>query len=318
MGISATQKPLLVESDKIYSGTTQEPQDLQELASQIVPGSVVIISELHGFAPHHDKQVELLKAIETAHPQTVSVGMEFLEYPEQDLINDYLGGRLDEETFLKEVQWGLPEFPFYRRQARFPLETGGNTVGLNAPRSLSGKIAKEGLESLTEYEKDLLPPHFELGSAEYLERFREIMGGHVDEKDLVKYFAAQSLWDDTMAWIALQYMKFNPNRTLVIIVGDFHNAYKLGLPNRLKARGVRNLITISQVDLTGLSDKAAQEEITPHPSWGERADFVWTSKDSEETSKKEPLIGLQDNLRTHYLYRASRWEKTLRMALPIF
>lgn len=266
----------IIEADRIYVGSSLEPVTLKDLISHLHRGSVVIVSEYHGFAPHHDKQVNALEFIEESFPNSTSVGMEFLEFPEQNIVDLFLSKTISEEQFLKDVKWGEPSFDFYRRQTLFPQKTGGKTIALNAPRSLTAKIAQKGLDSLTKEERVLLPPNFTLGSQKYFDRFKEIMGEHVTPEQLERYFAAQSVWDETMAWSAEQYVVQNPNRILVIIVGDFHNAYYLGLPARLKARGV-HVLTISQSDLTDLTQEQAINDVGPNEKWGARADFVWTS-----------------------------------------
>lgn len=267
--------------DQLYLGTTTQLVALADVIQGVEPGTIVIVSELHGFAPHHDKQVQMIEALNARFPQKVSVAMEFLDFTQQDTINQFLFGQIDEATFLKAVKWGQPSFDFYRRQTLYPQKTGGLTIGINAPRSLTGKIANKGIESLTPEEKELLPPFFTLGSDLYRARFKEIMGGHVTPEQLERYFTAQSVWDDTMATTLIQYLRFNPTRIVVVIVGDFHNAYKLGLPNRLVARGAQKLITISQEDITGMDNKEAGEAIAPHSAYGPRADFVWTSVQSK-------------------------------------
>jgi uncharacterized iron-regulated protein len=73
-----------------------------------------------------------------------------------------------------------------------------------------------------------------------------------------------------MAWRALQHLDENPEDILVIIVGDFHVSYGGGLPDRLRARGAADVVTISQV--------LEKDEVKVHPKYGARADFVWVSE----------------------------------------
>jgi hypothetical protein len=99
---------------------------------------------------------------------------------------------------------------------------------------------------------------------------------------MIKYFTVQSLWDETMAYSTVQYMENNPNSIFIIIVGDFHASFGGGLPDRLRARGINKLLTISQVDFTGLNNIERKELMTPHPSYGKRADFVWGSEQANQ------------------------------------
>jgi uncharacterized iron-regulated protein len=104
------------------------------------------------------------------------------------------------------------------------------------------------------------------------------MGGHVPSDSIIRYFTSQSLWDDTMAWKATDFITNNPNSILVIIVGDFHVAYQDGLISRLKARGAKNILSVSQVDTTGYDNKDRNDMIAPSPVYGDRADFVFDAE----------------------------------------
>ena len=268
------------EAHTLYSGESIEKISLEQVVDSVRPGTVVIVSEIHNVQAHHDHQSEFLTALHVKHPEyQVSVGMEFFEYPDQIQVNHYMADLVSEEDFLKDINWGGFSFDFYRSLVQFPKITEGWIVALNAPKWLTSKIGKKGLKSLLPGERAYFPPNFTLGQASYKERFREAMGGgHKLPEELVdNYFAAQSLWDDTMAWQAGLSQQQNPNQVLVIIVGDFHNAYGDGLPARLRARGVDNIMSISQVDLHNL-DKSEQDElIVPHRKWGVRADYIWTN-----------------------------------------
>lgn len=266
------------EAEKIYAGTDGAEVSLPDVAARIAAGDIVVLGEIHDNVRHHQNQKKLLHELATVSPSaSISVGMEFFEFPLQPDVDRYLTNELDEESFLQKIGWGGFSFDFYRDLVLFPLSHGGWTYALNAPRTLTQKISRQGLDSLNEDERKLLPEDFTLGDDAYLERFREAMGGHVPQEKLLNYFAAQSAWDEAMAATAVKIMSANPEQVLVIIVGDFHAQYGGGLPDRLRARGSFPVKVISQVDLSGLSEEEKEREILPHSRWGTRADWVWTS-----------------------------------------
>jgi uncharacterized iron-regulated protein len=274
-----------------YDGATGAPVSQAEILSRVTSGAIVIASELHDHEAHHQNQRDLLTAL-SKQQEHLSVGMEFFSYPDQSLVNDYVEGRTDEKTFLQKIKWdgGLSllssassflknfAFDFYRFQVQFPATHGGHTLALNFPRELSGKVARGGLEALSDEEARMIPPDFEKGSITYFERFYETMKGHAKEEQIQNYFTAQSLWDDTMAWQATKYMSDHSGDVLMIIVGDFHVAYQDGLVARLKARGAQNIISISQVDTTDFSESERRETIEPSSKYGSRADYVFDSR----------------------------------------
>ncbi len=257
---------------------------LEEALSAVKPGQVVVLGEAHGTTVMADQQMQVLETIRK-NGLTVSVGMEFFSYPDQLAVDSWRRGDLAEADFLKKISWGQG-FPFssYRRQVQFPHLMSEFVVALNAPRSLTGKISKSGLESLSPEEQALMPPQFTLGNEAYFRRFQELMmgSGHVPTPaQLNNYFAAQSVWDETMAWKAQEFLQNNPHHVLVIIVGEFHVQYGGGLPDRLKARGLP-VTTFSLINLEGLSEVEQSQQVQPSSRDGSRADFVWTSRFSME------------------------------------
>ena len=271
-----------IEANSIYSGQTGQKVSFDSVLQKVKPGTIVLVSEIHDLGPHQEKQVEFMSHVHQLGMQ-VSIGMEFLAYPFQNYVNQYISGELAEADFLKNVKWGNNNFDLYRQQILFSQRSGGKTLAINAPRTLSSKVARSGLDSLTESERAMLPPNFQVGSDDYLRRFWAAVGGHHVPKEKVKnYFTAQSIWDDTMAWQSIKHMEQYPNDVLVIVVGDFHAVYNQGLPARLKARGANDVLVLSQMNLSFYeSDEEARKAILPHEEWGVRADFIWTSSRTE-------------------------------------
>jgi uncharacterized iron-regulated protein len=204
--------------------------------------------------------------------------MEFFSYPDQEKVDQYRKNLLKEDEFLKGVQWGHTDFKYYRNQVLFPDSNFGEFVtAINIPRSITGVIAKSGLEGLSPEQQKLLPPLLEKGNDKYYERFKESMSSHIVEQEKIdRYFWAQSVWDDTMAWKACEAIKSHPEQVFVIIVGEFHVQYGGGLPARLKAHGCSQVKTMSLVDVTDYSEEKAKKELEPSPVYGPRADWVWS------------------------------------------
>ncbi|GIL16594.1 MAG: hypothetical protein BroJett040_03450 [Oligoflexia bacterium] len=262
----------------LLNGQNLAQTSLSEALSQVRPGTIIVLGEQHGTQVQANQQMQVLKTLKE-NGFKVSVGMEFFEYPQQALVDSWRSGRLTEADFLSQIGWGKG-FPFsaYRDQTLFPQGEDQTTIGINAPRSLTGKIAKNGLDSLTSEEWKMLPPQFTLGNEKYLKRFKEAMGGHVpDQKVVDRYFAAQSAWDDTMAWQTEQFMARHSDHVFVIIVGEFHVQYGGGLPDRLKARGIENVLTFSLLNLNGYSPEEQEQSLSPGGEYGPRADYIWTS-----------------------------------------
>lgn len=262
---------------QLYEGKTLQPALLTDLTSQVTPGTIVILGENHGLAAHRDQHLQVLQQLR-AEGLKVSVGLEFVNYTDQGFVDQYRAGSLSDEQFLSSIKWTGIGFEFYKPQLIFPDVQGGEySLGLNLPRSVSSKISKSGLAGLSDEDRALLPPQFELGRDSYKERFRAAAGAHCPNFD--NCFAAQSSWDDTMAWTATEFIKAHPEQVLVIIVGEFHAQFGGGLANRISKRLPETKIKIlSQIWAEGMTDEEIQQEMKPSEVEGPRGDFIWVSK----------------------------------------
>jgi uncharacterized iron-regulated protein len=277
-----------IEANKIYS--EGEEVELSFVLEQVKSGSVVIISEDHNTYPHQQRQLLFLNKLRKMYPDyKINVGLEFLKYPNQDVIDSYKENKISESEFIVNAHWPKNrDYSDYRPLVNFPqVHLGETTVGLNAPKWLPKKIKNYGLESLSHIERSYLPPNFTLGNKLYYERLKEfILKIHDAPEDmLIDYFTAQSVWDDSMAWMVNRFMKAHPEEILIVIVGEFHSIYGGGLPDRIKARGHKDVINISQFDIDELTHKEILTDTIYHPRWGRRADYVWTSGSNGSKSK---------------------------------
>ncbi|MBX2994752.1 MAG: ChaN family lipoprotein [Bdellovibrionaceae bacterium] len=279
-GFSCAVSAAAASSGTLLRGSTLKNVSVLQAVSQVQPGEIVVIGEEHGQAGSQAGQLEILRALR-ARGLKVSVGMEFLEYPQQALTDAFRAGQLSETDFLRQVQWGSIPFDFYKDQVLFPeASEGGRTVALNIPRAVTSQVAKKGLDSLSPEQAQLLPPGLTRGNDRYFARFKDAVGGHLpDAAAAERYFMAQSVWDETMAWTALASVQQDPSQVLVIIVGEFHVQYGGGLPDRLRARGAAKVWTFSEVNLTGLTHEESREALSPSELDGPRADFLWIFKD---------------------------------------
>lgn len=260
-----------------------EKSDYESLIKGLLTQKVILLGENHGLKTHQNQHLQILNSLRDAGLR-VHVALEFFSYPNQSDVDQYRLGHLSEAEFLKKLQWQSPSYDFYRDQALFPrMDRGERTWAINAPRSLTGQVARVGVQGLSADLKSMLPPDFQLGRESYRKRFIELLGGEhfADPQVAQRYFEAQSVWDDTMAWKIQNILVQNPQAVVVVIVGEFHVQYGGGLPDRLRSRGVENVAVVSQVNSTDMSESILLQEISPHPEYGPRADWIWAAPAKE-------------------------------------
>ncbi len=257
---------------------------LAEAVAAVSPGTFVVLGEQHvtkanenepAIILHHANQLRWLKQMNREAATryfNAQLGMEFLDYTDQVHVNDFLTAKITETEFLKSVKWGANPFEPYGRLMRESITTANpGTLALNIPREIAHHVATDGPGSLTQDERSYLPLIWERGGPEYFERFHDAMNGHVPEDKIAKYFWAQSLWDDTMAWRATR--RHTPLDQITIIVGEFHAEFNHGLPARLKRYGAPDVRSMIQVAIT--SKESFTDAVKADPKYGERADYLW-------------------------------------------
>jgi len=268
-----------IETPFIIEGDGQSLSSIELLISEIEAGSILILGELHDNTAHHSNQLEVIQAL-IAQGHQVDLGMEFLNYTDQYEIYKYSSGLISKGEFLKSINWKTPDtFEFYSPMIEAVSKNDGSVLGLNIPRAITSKVAKRGVNSLTNSELVLLPHPLEYGNKLYFERFYQAVGGeHVPDNKIENYFWSQSMWDDVMSWKALEFVQKNPESVLVIIVGDFHVSYGGGLGEIFRRKGFSNIKTVSQIKKGDATDSELNQELTPHVKYGRRADWIWVTK----------------------------------------
>lgn len=268
---------------QIYDSSGLEKITLEQVIASVSSGTILVVGEVHGQAVVRDQQISILEALRAA-GHRVSVGMEFFSYPDQAVVQDYRKGLISTEDFKKTINWTGFDIGLYIPQLLFPRnEFGEMGLAINSPKSLTRQISQQGLNSLSEDQKKLMPPDYLQGNEFYRERFYNIMsGGHVPDSKLDNYFQAQSTWDETMAWQSLEFMKNHTDQVFVIIVGEFHVQYGGGLPDSLRRRiqtmGLTekiNVKTIAQIFTVDLTADEITEAILPSAKYGPRADYLF-------------------------------------------
>jgi uncharacterized iron-regulated protein len=229
---------------------------------------LIVIGETHDNQAHHDLQLKIIRTLrEGGIP--LAVGLEMFRAEDQELLDKWWRWGMSTEQFeaIFRENWGLP-WPLYRdiflyaRQKRIPL------VGLNVPREIISKVAREGYSSLTEAERKKLPPGITCTLDESYRSFIRrtfTEHAHASGRSFDRFCEAQMAWDTAMAIYALEYLDKNPGSRMVILTGSVH-AWKRAIPGQIAA--MRPDMTVSVI-LPAPAAKGGQETLTV-----EDADYV--------------------------------------------
>ncbi len=231
------------------------------MVGEVSKSRVVVIGETHDNQSHHDLQLKIIRTLyEGGAP--LAVGLEMFRAENQEQLDKWWRWGMPTEQFeaLYRENWGMPwplyrDIFFYSRQKRIPL------VGLNVPRDVISKVAREGFASLTEAERKKLPPGLSCTLDEtYLSFIRSTFTEHARSSgsSFDHFCEAQMVWDTAMAIYALEYLDRNPGSRIVILTGTAH-AWKRAIPHQIAT--MRPDVTVSVI-LPAMGREGNREKIT--------------------------------------------------------
>jgi uncharacterized iron-regulated protein len=250
LGINLFCTPI-ANAQKISSPVSQQNYTRQELLLNLTKANVVYLGETHTSEADHKAQLEIIQQLYGKKPQ-IAIAMEMFQRPYQRAIDQYLAGEITEEQLLTQTEyqqrWGFP-WEYYAPILRFAKENRIPVLAINTPNEVTRKVARQGLESLTPEDKKYIPPISEIrtDNAEYRQMLSDIFnqhqqGGHGSSTNFERFFSAQVLWDETMAENIAQFVKDNPNHTVIVLAGQGHLVYGYGIPSRVARRLSSSLV----------------------------------------------------------------------------
>jgi uncharacterized iron-regulated protein len=204
---------------------------LEQAAGKLPSPGIVYVGEFHDNAAHHAAQLAVIQSLDKR-KRPIAVGLEMFQHIEQSILDAWVAQALSEEEIRRAFarnwsdDWHLYRDIFiYCRERNIPM------IGLNVPRSITRKVARNGFESLTPEEIGKLPPIVCRVDREYEEFLRRVLGSHGSKSGFRRFCEAQLVWDTAMAIYALEYLKDHPERTVVVLCGMIH-AWKKAAPDQ--------------------------------------------------------------------------------------
>lgn len=218
------------------------PPETNILENNIEHANVVFVGETHNDYGHHLNQLRMIQISHKKWGGDISIGLEMVQQPFQTVLDQYIAGQITEKDMLRGTEWYSRwryDFRLYRpifdyaKQHKIPL------IALNIPQAITKQISKAGIQSLSPAERKYLPELIDKSNTEYEASLRKIFGQHAhgktfNEEGFNKFVEAQLAWDEGMALSASNYLKKNPSKRMVVLVGSGHLINRAGIPNRLE------------------------------------------------------------------------------------
>ena len=221
------------------------PAKQPELWNRIAAADVIYIGETHSSRKDHLYELELIRGMIRRRIK-FAVGWEMFDRTQQSDLNRFNEGRLTlAELFARtgfDKSWATYS-PLYARILETTARANIPNIGLNAPTALAHKVAQG--EPLSPNEKKQIPTEFRVPAGAY-RHFVGLLGEHpgMEPGDLPRFFAAQNVWDQTMAKTILEFHKRNPGTKLVVLTGRGHVQGGFGVSNYVQQKSATKQLVL--------------------------------------------------------------------------
>jgi uncharacterized iron-regulated protein len=231
-------------SEQISSPLSQQMYKRETLLKTLATAQVIYLGETHDSQQDHQTQLEIIQALHQQNPK-LAIALEMFQRPFQPILDRYLAGELTEVELQQQSEydqrWGFP-WQLYAPILRFAKQNRLRLLALNTPTEVTRKVGKQGLVNLSPPDLQFIPPvkEIDLSNAAYrqkiLQVYQQFHQGKTSSTGFENFFAAQVLWDETMAAAIAEFVQANPGHQVVVLVGQGHIAYGYGIPSRVKRR----------------------------------------------------------------------------------
>lgn len=209
----------------------------ERMARDLKKANIVFVGEVHDVPEHHRLELDIIRALHESGAPLV-IGLEMFKADSQGALDAWIGGKSTLEQFLPVYydNWREP-WPLYRDILLYAREHRIPAIGLNIPDDIAETVSRKGFAFLSDEQKKRLPPGISCTLDQtYMDFIKRAYAGHPGEgkgdRQFIRFCEAQMVWDKTMAWRIVEYLKKNPRRTAVVLAGVGH-AWKRGIPGQV-------------------------------------------------------------------------------------
>ena len=233
----------------------------------LISADVVYLGERHDSVADHAAQLAIIEALYGANPD-MAIALEMFQRPFQPVLDQYLAGEITETELLEQTEyeqrWGFP-WELYAPIVRFAKAHQLPLIALNAPTEVVRQVARQGLESLEPKDFAYIPPLAELDTSNDDHRafVLQALGshGHHGNFNPDYFFAAQVVWDETMAERIVQFRAVHPETQVIVLAGQGHVMFGYGIPDRVARRLgealSQQIVVLNPSDTIAATDGAA-------------------------------------------------------------
>ncbi|MFK7987661.1 MAG: ChaN family lipoprotein [Sandaracinaceae bacterium] len=238
---------------RFVDGQTGRTITREAASARLMEARLVYVGERHDRPEDHAVQAHLA-TLAGADGAPLALGFEMVSRPFQPVLDAYQEEH-DEPALIRgtewDTRWGF-DFAMYRPLLQLGMREHVHLYALNAPREQTRAIAREGLEALEAAERAGLP-ELDLEDPAHRAMIAAAFEGHphMDPARLERFYAAQVVWDETMAETVAQVMSASTDVRMLVFAGVMH-IQPSAIPARAARRGApehRVLMPIREAEL---------------------------------------------------------------------
>ena len=247
---------------RIYDVRASRFIPFHQLVSDIAAADVVFFGEQHNDPATHAAEAALLAAVGTARGR-VTLSLEMFERDVQPLVDLYLNGTINEESFLNGSRPWDRYATDYRPMIELAHIHGWPVVAANVPRRMASAVSKKGLavlDTMARGERSFAATQHICPKDAYYAKFAETMTGHsagggpptASDAAMMaamtdRFYEAQCVKDEAMGEAIAEAMTRWPGQLVYQVDGAFHSDGGMGTAERVR----RRLPNAKTVVLTG-------------------------------------------------------------------
>ncbi|NJN20292.1 MAG: ChaN family lipoprotein [Leptolyngbya sp. RL_3_1] len=275
---STADAPAWADSPVVASPVTASPTSVAQTLPALIAADVVYLGEQHDSVADHAAQLAIIEALHAENPN-VAIALEMFQRPFQPVLDQYLAGEITEAELIEQTEyeqrWGFP-WELYAPIVRFAKANQIPLIALNAPTEVVRQVSRQGLSSLglSNLAPETLahiPPIADIDTSNdnYRAFVLQALGAHGAHGNFNpdNFFAAQLVWDETMAERIAQFRQTHPETQVIVLAGQGHVIFGYGIPDRV-ARRLGDDLSQQIVVLNPSATIAAEEDA---------ADIFWYS-----------------------------------------
>lgn len=240
VGGSPYVDPDTMQRDEIIHLPTGMKLTRPELFSLLANEQIIYVGEGHDNIYDHQVELEVIKNLYQRFPERLVVGFEMLAHVNQEKVDQWIGGELSEDDFIRLFagDWNMAGFIYYREIFAFLKLNRIPVRALNVSRH-EKMVFMQKMKSSGNAD-NLLGNEVQLLDDPYQKQALEAMfAGHAEgHGGLGMFLKVHQLWEETMADSIAAYLESpaGDGKQLVVLAGGFHVARGYGLPRRVFQR----------------------------------------------------------------------------------